>query len=119
MFVNILNVSKKCINNALYKTRSLKVCDQRGTGGGHIKISEHQKNCVINQINQFPHYKSHYCRERRVEQENLQEGTAFPLMYDLYKADNANSVGFSSYKKFFLEQFNLKTKPPKKEGLCF
>ena len=43
MFVNILNVSAKHINTALYKTRNLKVCDQRGTDGGYNKISEHQK----------------------------------------------------------------------------
>ena len=36
-------------------------------------------------------------------------------MYDLYKTDNANAVGFSSYKKVFLEQFILKPKPPKKD----
>ena len=36
-------------------------------------------------------------------------------MYDLYKADNVNAIGFLSYKKNFLEQFNLKTKPPKKD----
>ena len=36
-------------------------------------------------------------------------------MYDLYKADNANAVGFSLKKKIFLEQFNLKTKPYKKD----
>ena len=51
MFVNILNVSTKRINTALFKIRNLKVCDQRGTGGGHKKISEHQKNCVINHLN--------------------------------------------------------------------
>ena len=112
-FFNILNVSTKRINTALYKTRNLKVCDQRGTSGGHNKISEHQKNCLINHMNQYPRYKPHYCRERRVEQEYLQEGSTLPLMYDLYKADNAYAVGFSSYKKFFLEQFNLKAKPPK------
>ena len=61
MFVNNKNVSTKHVNTALYKTSNLKVCDQRGTGGGHNKISEYQKNCVINQINQFPRYKSHYC----------------------------------------------------------
>ena len=87
MFVNILNVSTKCINTGLYKTRNLKVFDQQGTGGGHNKISEHQKKCFINHINQFPSYKLHYCRERRVEQEYLQEGTTLPLMYDLYKAE--------------------------------
>ena len=70
MFV-ILNVSTKRINTALYKTRNLKVWDQQGTGGGHNKISERQKNCVINHINQYPRYKSHYCRERREEQELL------------------------------------------------
>ena len=36
-----------------------------------------------------------------MEQEYLQEGTTLPLMYDLYKADNANAVGFSSYKNLF------------------
>ena len=106
MFVNILNVSTKRINTAVYKTRNLKVYDQQGTGDGHNKKSEHQKNCVINHINQFPCNKSYYCRERRVEQEYLPEGTILPLMYDLYKADNANAA------EIFLEEFNLKTKPP-------
>ena len=82
-----------------------------------IKNQNIKKNCVINHINQFPCNKSYYCREREVEQEYLQEGTILPLMYDLYKADNANAVGFSLYKKIFLEEFNLKTKPPQKRYL--
>ena len=36
-------------------------------------------------------------------------------MYDIYKANTANAIGFSTYKKIFLEQFNLKTKPTKKD----
>lgn len=115
MFVKTLQISTKRVNTALCKVRNLSILDRRGSAGGHNKISDEQKNAVIDHINKFPRYKSHYCRERKDEQEYLTEGTTLPVMYNLYKNENVNTVSFSSYKKIFLKDFNLKVKKPKND----
>ncbi|KAK5640934.1 hypothetical protein RI129_009481 [Pyrocoelia pectoralis] len=117
MFINTLQISTKRVNSSLSKVRTLSVSDKRGIAGGHNKMTEHQRNYVINHINKFPRYKSHYCRAHRNEQEFLPVGTTLPLMYKLYNEETPKKdcVSFSSYRKIFLTEFNLRTKAPKKD----
>lgn len=116
MFINVLRVSTKRINTALCKVRKLEIPDRRGlSSGGHNKMSADQESAVITHINQFPRYKSHYCRSTKGNQEFLQEGTTLTIMYKLYKIANLKPVSFSSYKKIFLTKFNLRQKKPKKD----
>lgn len=110
-----LHISSKRINTALSKVRNLSTLDRRGVAGGHNKMPDEKRNAVVKHINQFPRYKSHYCRVKKLDQEYLQEGTTLPLMYKLYKTENSVPVSFSSYKRIFLNDFNLKLKKPKKD----
>lgn len=116
MFVKTLGISSKRVNTALFKLRSLSVPDKRGVAGGHNKMSDEQRNAVISHINKFPRYKSHYCRANRNNQQFLPIGVTVPLIYKLYKEENANnSISLSAYRKIFLTEFNLRTKSPKKD----
>lgn len=115
MFINTLQISTKRVNSSLAKVRTLLIPDKRGIAGGHNKMSEQQRNSIIQHINKFPRYKSHYCRTKRNEQEFLPIGTTLPLMYMLYKEENQNCVSISTYRKIFLTEFNIKTKSPKKD----
>lgn len=63
---------------ALCKVRMLEIPDRRGlSSGGLNKMSVEQESAVIIHINQSPHYKSHYCRPTKGDQEYLQEETTF------------------------------------------
>lgn len=44
------------------KMHSESVLDKRGIKGGHNKISDSQKMDIVNHINKFPKYMSHYRR---------------------------------------------------------
>lgn len=115
MFIRTLHISSKRINTALSKVRNLSTLDRRSVAGGNNKMPDEKRNAVVKHINQFPRYKSHYCRVKKLDQEYLQEGTTLPLMYKLYKTENSVPVSFSSYKRIFLNDFNLKLKKPKKD----
>ncbi|KAK4887275.1 hypothetical protein RN001_003546 [Aquatica leii] len=93
MFIKTLRISKKRINAALHKVRTLETLDRRGiVTEGHNKISMNQKNDVIGHISKFPRCISHYCRKKK-----------------------KNKMSFASYKKPFLTEFNLKFKKTKKD----
>lgn len=59
----------------------LEIPNRRGlSNGGHNKMSVEEENAVIAHINQFPHYKSHYCTPTKGDQEFLPEGTILAIM---------------------------------------
>lgn len=116
IFVNTLRISTKRVNTALQKVRTLSIPDKRGGYGGYNKLDEERKNSVIEHIAKFPRYISHYSRENTGKQEFLPQDTTLPLMYKLYKTDIQDTpVSFSTYKKIFYSEFNLKTKPLQKD----
>lgn len=117
LFIKTLGISSKRVNTALAKVRNLAIPDKRGCAGGHNKLATDVKDLVINHINKIPRYKSHYCRESANKQEFLPIGMTVDKMFRLYKEDNPNSklVSFSTYRKIFLTEFNLRTKQPKKD----
>ncbi|KAF2879719.1 hypothetical protein ILUMI_26453 [Ignelater luminosus] len=89
-------ISTKRVNTALCKMRNLSVPDKRGVAGGHSKISEEQRTTVINHINKFPRYISHYCRATRNNQGFLSIGMTVTLMYKLYTEENPTHVSLSA-----------------------
>lgn len=86
----------------------------RGLSGGKNKISEHRLQEVIQHIDKFPRYKSHYAREQSTCM-YLRSDTTLSVMYNLYKEGSESPVSFSKYKDIFLRHFNLKRKPLKKD----
>lgn len=115
MFIKTLSISTKRIDTSLKKIRAHSIPDKRGIAGGHNKMSLEQKNDIIAHIRMFPKYKSHYCRDRRNQQEYLPIGITIKKMYELYKGEYENVVSLSAYHKIFLTEFNLKTKSPRKD----
>ncbi|KAF2887174.1 hypothetical protein ILUMI_18999 [Ignelater luminosus] len=115
MFIKTLGISTKRVNTALRKMRNLSVPDKRGVVGGHNKTSKKQRVTMINHINKFPRYISHYCRATRNNKEFLPIEMTVTLMHKLYTEENSTHVSLSAYRKIFYKEFNLKTKIPKKD----
>lgn len=140
-FRKTFQVSTKRINTALEKTRSEELKDKRGQKqGGANKISEEKLNAVKEHINKLPRYKSHYRREN-TDSDFLAPDMTLVKMYDLYvenligeenidmvkewREKNEkekrtvlkiiDAVSFSTYRRIFLDNFNLKFKSLKKD----
>ncbi|XP_050497796.1 uncharacterized protein LOC126878976 [Diabrotica virgifera virgifera] len=116
-----LRISSAKVDNALKSKKRIEgVKDLRGRAGGKNKISEERLQEILEHIEQFPKYKSHYAREK-TSSIYLRADTTLPIMYDLYKQQVNNSpVSFSKYKNVFLTHFNFRRKPLKKDtcNLC-
>ncbi|KAL4083711.1 hypothetical protein QTP88_029027 [Uroleucon formosanum] len=108
---------KRRINTALKKIHGrAPLLDQRGVkNGGLNKIHDEKLKIIKEHIDKIPKYKSHYCREQSSFQYLPLEMT-LEKMYAAYKEENmTESVSFSSYKRFFYDNFNLKFKSLKKD----
>lgn len=117
MFCETFNVSTCRINTALKKIHGrAPLLDQRGVkNGGLNKIPDEKLKIIKEHIDKIPKYKSHYCREQSSFQYLPLEMT-LEKMYAAYKEENmTESVSFSSYKRFFYDNFNLKFKSLKKD----
>lgn len=117
MFIKTLGISTKRINTSLVKMRTEdSITDKRGTQGGWNKLSEDLKTQVIEHIQKFPKYISHYSRAETNSQFLPPEMT-LKKMFELYLdgKERHNTVSFSSYKKIFYRNFNLKFKTLKKD----
>lgn len=114
-FLQTLRISSCRVNEYLKKSDIHKeVADMRGCCGGKNAISSVREKEIIDHINKFPKYKSHYCRNT-TSQEFLTSDTTLEVMYDLYKNEVAEPVSYSKYKALFYAKFNLKRKPLKKD----
>lgn len=117
MFCETLNISTCRVNTALKKIHGrAPLLDQRGLkSGGLNKISDEKLKIIKDHIDKIPKYKSHYCREQSTFQYLLLDMT-LDKMYAAYKEENITEpVSFSSYKRFFYDNFNLKFKSLKKD----
>ncbi|XP_072154471.1 uncharacterized protein [Bemisia tabaci] len=112
-FCQTLRVSNKRINTALKRQRTTSLLDQRG-GTGKSKISVEEKAEVIDQIKKIPVYKSHYCRSQ-TDTMFLPHDMTLKKMYNAYKAEVSKPLSFSSYRRVFTTEFNLRRKPLKKD----
>lgn len=141
MFRHTFQISTKRINTALQKIRSEELKDKRGQKqGGRNKTSGKKLESVKDHINKLPRYKSHY-RRNNTDSEFLSPDMTLVKMYDLYvesvigeennneikkwREGNENkksimlkeidAVSFSTYRRIFLNNFNLKFKSLKKD----
>ncbi|XP_030765647.1 uncharacterized protein LOC115889720 [Sitophilus oryzae] len=114
LFVRTLHISTKRVNTALKKSRTLELQDSRGKHQKHFKISDIQRQEVVNHIKKIPKYKSHYRREQ-TDREYLPIDMTIECMYNLYKLEVNNPVSLSTYKKIFYSDFNITRKKLKKD----
>ncbi|KAG8173045.1 hypothetical protein JTE90_022840 [Oedothorax gibbosus] len=92
--------------------------DLRGSkSGGLNKIPDNKMKKVMDHINSFPRYISHYCR-RDTQSHYLGAELNLQKIYNLYEntmKENELPVSFSTYKKHFYANFNLRFQKPKKD----
>lgn len=121
-FLNIFNVSEGRVSRALRKTedgmspgddlRGLKGCPSR-------KIPDDDKNYVMQHIQSFPAYQSHYTRKHNPNRKYLCESLNLRKMYALYvekcSEDQRRPVKEHFYRYVFNTKFNLHFYIPKKD----
>lgn len=97
-FLQTLRVSSSKINTCIKSNKRVEgVKDLRGViSGGKNKVSENRFQEVIQQIEKFPKYKSHYSREQTTCM-YLRSDTTLSVMYNLYKEGSESPVSFSKY----------------------
>ncbi|GBP47066.1 hypothetical protein EVAR_29669_1 [Eumeta japonica] len=86
------------------------------------KTPEADVDFIVNTINKLPKYSSHYRREQ-TETLYLEPGMTVQKIYNLYKTEFAaqeeiagrKCVEFSTFKKIFYNEFNLRCKSLKKD----
>lgn len=114
-FLKTLQIDACRVELALRKQCADEYADERGTlSGGQNKLSFAQKEEVCEHIESFPKYVSHYCR-KVTNAKFLSSDLTLTKMYELYTEKRENSVSFSSYKRIFYDNFNLRFKAPKKD----
>ncbi|KAJ8892841.1 hypothetical protein PR048_005422 [Dryococelus australis] len=84
------------------------------TTGSHNKLQKEQEEMVVNEINSFPGFISHYSRASNSYQ-FIPPETTLHIMYSMCKEEIEEPVSFATYKKIFYSKFNLKHKPLKKD----
>lgn len=120
MVIQTLQTSAKRINTSLCKMRSeWCIKDNRGKNGGSNRASKESEEFVINFIKRLPTYISHYRREKTAGAKFLRADMTLSKIYELY-SDEAKTAGVkilsaSAVNKLFFTNFNLRTKPLKKD----
>lgn len=111
MFIQTLRISSARVDRYLKKVGSKEVIkDHRGEKTAiHRKMPKEQKQRIIDHINKFPKYRSHYCRNQS-ERLFLNSDVTLDIMFNLYKQEHQDTVSFSSYKRIFYDHFNLQRK---------
>nr|CAI5839316.1 unnamed protein product [Callosobruchus analis] len=86
--------------------------DMRGRHQPKNKISPESRNAVINHIQRFPRYKSHYSRSQNCNTRYLSPDLNIRKMYRFYieicKESNQTPVKESYYRHIFNSEFNLR-----------
>lgn len=104
-FVKLIGLKKRCTSSGIIPT------DKRGKNTPANKHSEQKIQEVINHINSFPLYESHYTR-RRSTRKYLPSHLTISKMYSLYSESHENPVSDKIYRKKF-HKLNLSFKKPK------
>lgn len=113
-YINTYQISTKRVNTSLKKKRSTQIQDERGKSGGKKKVEEETINKIIDHIDKFPRYVSHYSRSE-TEAKFLPYDLTESKMYELYITEDNPKVSFQFYKNIFYRHFNLRRKPPIKD----
>lgn len=114
MYVNTFQISTKRINTALCKVQKNKLKDERGQKGKKPKVSNETIQKIIDHINSFPTYVSHYTRNE-TEAKFVSHDLTENKMFQLYIEAENPKVGFTFFKRVFYQNFNLRRKPPIKD----
>lgn len=114
-FQSTLDETDKFLQNALKnKSQSVTGIITADNRGRHIPAnvtSEDRLKKVVEHINSFPKYESHYTR-RVNDKQYLNTDLNLTKMYKLYLEITPNPVGRNIYEREF-HKLNLKFKPPK------
>lgn len=114
-FLKTLRIDAGRVELALRKQCTDEYADERGKfSGGQNSMSFAQRQEVITHIESFPKYVSHYCR-KVTNAKFLSADLNLVKMYELYQISHQDLIGFSSYKRIFYDNFNLRFKSPKKD----
>lgn len=123
MFLNTLSVTLMKIRTIVTKKRQLgtNMCppDGRGRHGNQKKLSTDAKQSVIEHINMFPAYESHYSRNR-TQKKYLSGDLSISKCHRLYlthceENNIIQRVNEAMYRKIFVENFNLSFRKPKND----
>lgn len=115
-FLNILQISWGRLYRCLSKEEVFAVMDSRGkrTPGNKLDISG-----IVEHIQSFPAYQSHYTRQHNPERKYLHPDLSIRKMYQLYveKCETENKAPLKEklYYKTFSTKFNLHFKTPSKD----
>lgn len=115
-FLKTLEINESRVKLALNKQTNLDTyADCRGKcSGGWNALSQEIKLEVHLHIESFPRYVSHYCR-KQTDAKFLNSNLNLAKMFDLYKTKHKSPVSFSTYKRIFYDNYNLRFKRPKKD----
>lgn len=120
-FLNTLQISDGRLTRALNKVMLGKPAgsDDRGRRAPKNKTSVEQMNELLNHINSFPSYQSHYTRAHNPNRRYLAENLNLRTMYNLYLEhclqENLRPVKEATYRRTFNNSFNLHFHKPSKD----
>lgn len=113
-FLKTLQIDACRVDLALRKQCCDEYVDERGkSSGGQNQMTFAQREEVCAHIESFPKYVSHYCRKVTNVQFLRSDDLTLARMNELYTEEC--TVSFSSYKRIFYDNFNLRFKAPKKD----
>ncbi|KAJ8688468.1 hypothetical protein QAD02_024263 [Eretmocerus hayati] len=111
-FLGVLDVSSSRVQRCTEKSNIDDVRDKRGT----LTKSTRDYSSIIDHINSFPRYQSHYSRKDNPNMRYLPSNLNISIMYKLYVEDCGNKeitpLPERCYRDTFNNQFNLKFKHP-------
>lgn len=114
-FAETLVISAGRLYRCLSKDEIFSVTDSRGMNPKK-KIDDSQ---VIEHINSFPAYQSHYTRKDNPKRKYLNENLKISKMYEMYTekciAEGTEPLKRKFYYNVFHTKFNLSFKPPSKD----
>lgn len=119
-FIDTLQISVGRLYRCISKNEVCAVLDSRGMNP-RKKVDDSK---IIEHINSFPAYQSHYTRKDNPGRKYLNEELTISKMYELYKEKCISENCLPCKKKFYYHvfntKFNLSFKPPSKDtcSLC-
>ena len=89
------------------------VSDKRGKHNNHRRLDDARLQGVIQYIDSFPKYESHYTRSHQVSRKYLSPDLTVAKMYELY-TEKCEEKGEEPLKEW-VTKFNLSFHPPRKD----
>jgi len=101
-FIDTLQISTKRVNTVMNKKVTCAKQYRQRKKPSSRKLHTIRKQDVIDHINLFPQYSSHYSREQ-TNAEFLNPELTLAKMYDIYSDGSSNTVTLSTYKQIYTE----------------